>query len=353
VICGIGKGAPDEVYTQREVADCLQVNDLRMRAIYSAAHIQTRCLAEIGAEQGRIVTQGDLLKKHVKWAKSMAADAVPLALAAAGVQKEEVQFFVCCTTTGFLAPGLTAHIAEHLGLSQHIQRVDIVGMGCHAGLNTMCTAAHWAEANPGAPALMLCMEVVSAGYMWDAGNPDMAMALTNSLFGDGCACAILICPTPQKPIRSTTEAIKPALYGFESMLVPDTLGSLCYEWLDDYHKYSFTISPQVPYLMGLKIPLMLARLLDKFRLKKEDISHWVVHSGGKKVLDCVMYSLGLSKHAIRHSLSSLKAMGNMSSGSFLWAYDSLLQEQEVKQGDYGVFITMGPGAGIECALWRA
>ena len=24
-----------------------------------------------------------------------------------------------------------------------------------------------------------------------------------------------------------------------------------------------------------------------------------------------------------------------------------------KPGDFGVFITMGPGAGIECALWRA
>jgi 3,5-dihydroxyphenylacetyl-CoA synthase len=111
-------------------------------------------------------------------------------------------------------------------------------------------------------------------------------------------------------------------------------------------------SPQVPYLMGLKIPGMVHRLLAKHRLRKEDIAHWVVHSGGKKVLDCVMYSLGLSKHAIRHSLNSLRAMGNMSSGSFLWAYESLLREKIAKRGEYGMFITMGPGAGVECALWR-
>ena len=78
----------------------------------------------------------------------------------------------------------------------------------------------------------------------------------------------------------------------------------------------------------------------------------VVHSGGKKVLDCVLYSLGLSKHDIRHSLSSLKQKGNMSSASFLWAYDALLREDGAKRGEYGVFITMGPGAGVECALWR-
>ena len=104
--------------------------------------------------------------------------------------------------------------------------------------------------------------------------------------------------------------------------------------------------------MGLKIPGMVHRLLEQHRLKREDISHWVIHSGGKKVLDSVMYSLGISKHAIRHSLNSLRQMGNMSSGSFLWAYDSLLREGVAKQGEFGMFITMGPGAGVECALWR-
>ena len=71
-----------------------------------------------------------------------------------------------------------------------------------------------------------------------------------------------------------------------------------------------------------------------------------------QVLDCVQYSLGLSRHDIRHSLSSLEAMGNMSSCSFLWTYDALQREGVCKPGDYGLFITMGPGAGIECALWR-
>ena len=78
--------------------------------------------------------------------------------------------------------------------------------------------------------------------------------------------------------------------------------------------------------MGLRIPAMVSRLLDRHRLRRDDVTHWVVHSGGKKVLDCVMYSLGLSRHALRHTLASLRAYGNMSSGSFLWTYDALLRE---------------------------
>ena len=234
-----------------------------MRAIYSAAHIESRRLAEIGSEQERGTTQGHLLAKHLRWAKKLAAVAIPAACEAAGVTKDEIGFLVVCTTTGFLSPGLSAHVANHVRLTQHIQRVDIVGMGCHAGLNAMATAAHWAEANPGKPALMFCCEVVSAGYMWDSAKPDIAIALTNSLFGDGSAAAVLICPTPDRPIESTPSRPRPALYGFESLLLPDSLDSLCYQWLDDYHKFSFTISPQVPYLMGLKIPGMVHRLLEQ------------------------------------------------------------------------------------------
>ena len=352
VICGIGTAAPEERYTQKDVADLLKVDDPRMRAIYSSAHIESRRLAEIGMEAERGTTQGQLLDKHLRWAKKLGAVAIPAACEGSGIELHDVCFLVVCTTTGFLSPGLSAHIANHLRLPPTIQRADIVGMGCHAGLNAMATAAHWAEANPGKPALMFCCEVVSAGYQWDSSKPEIAVALTNSLFGDGSAAAVLIAPSATRPIVPTPSQPRPVLYGFESLLLPDSLDSLCYKWLDEYSKFSFTISPQVPYLMGLKIPGMVHRLLEQHRLKREDIAHWVVHSGGKKVLDCVMYSLGLSKHAIRHSLNSLRAMGNMSSGSFLWAYDSLLREQVAKPGEFGMFITMGPGAGVECALWR-
>ena len=42
--------------------------------------------------------------------------------------------------------------------------------------------------------------------------------------------------------------MRPMLYGFESLLLPDSLDSLCYNWLEEYNKFSFTISPQVPQL---------------------------------------------------------------------------------------------------------
>ena len=34
------------------------------------------------------------------------------------------------------------------------------------------------------------------------------------------------------------------------------------------------------------------------------------------------------------------------------AIERVRWEGGAKRGEYGVFITMGPGAGVECALWR-
>jgi enoyl-CoA hydratase len=99
VLVGIGTAAPEERYTQAEVANLLGVDDPRMRAIYSSAHIESRRLAEIGAEQrAGGVTQGGLLAKHLRWSKKLAASAIPQACEAAGVALDQVGFLVVCTT---------------------------------------------------------------------------------------------------------------------------------------------------------------------------------------------------------------------------------------------------------------
>lgn len=71
-----------------------------------------------------------------------------------------------------------------------------------------------------------------------------------------------------------------------------------------------------------------------------------------QVLDSMVYSLGITKHDVRHTVSTLRDYGNISSGAFLLAFERLQQEGTVKCGDIGMFVTMGPGAGMECSLFR-
>jgi predicted naringenin-chalcone synthase len=80
------------------------------------------------------------------------------------------------------------------------------------------------------------------------------------------------------------------------------------------------------------------------------VAHWVVHSGGKKVIDSIKYSLDISEHDVRHTTGVLRDYGNVSSSSFLFSLQRLLAENVSQPGDHVMLMTMGPGTTIECCL---
>ena len=49
-----------------------------------------------------------------------------------------------------------------------------------------------------------------------------------------------------------------------------------------------------------------------------------------QVLDSMVYSLGITKHDVRHTVSTLRDYGNISSGAFLLAFERLQREGTVK-----------------------
>ena len=60
----------------------LGISDPRLRALFGHAHIGTRCLAEIEQERGTRLTHGQMLSKHLRWAKRLSEQTIPAACAA-------------------------------------------------------------------------------------------------------------------------------------------------------------------------------------------------------------------------------------------------------------------------------
>jgi predicted naringenin-chalcone synthase len=169
-------------------------------------------------------------------------------------------------------------------------------------------------------------------------------SVVNSLFGDGAAGAAVICN------QATPEEQYPAVLDFSSHIVSKSLDTMKFDWDDQHGKFSFFLGKHVPYVIGANVEEAVGRLLSANQLRKSAINHWVIHSGGKKVIDSIKINLGLSSFDVRHTSSVLKDFGNVSSGSFLFSFQRLLAERSVSPGDLGVMITMGPGATIETAL---
>jgi len=347
-IAGIGTAVAGESYSQADLLEIFRITDARVRSVFLNSAIERRYLSlpPAGDDGVRVQeTQGELLAKHKALALDMGPRAIDAALKSAGAGIEDIGHLCCATTTGFLTPGLSALLIREMGIEPRCSRVDVVGMGCNAGLNALGVTVAWSAAHPRQLAVLLCAEACSAAYVFDS---TMRTAVVNSLFGDGAAAIVLASDDTDGVSLPLVRG--PRILSFASHIVTDALGAMRYDWDESQGKFSFYLDPDVPYVVGAHAELVVGRLLAGTGLRPSDISHWIMHSGGKKVIDAVRVNLGLNRHDVRHTVGVLRDYGNLSSGSFLFSYERLVREGMAKPGDYGVLMTMGPGSTIETAL---
>src|SRR5580698_573095 len=232
-ILGVGTAAPPVCYSQSELLSKFNVKDRRIRSVFLNSAIESRYLTlPATREDGylRTETQGELLKKHRTCATQLGARAITECLESMRVHASDILFLCCVTTTGFLSPGVSALMCRELNLVADCLRLDVVGMGCNGGLNALNAVSSWALANPGKLALLLCVEICSAGYVFDK---SLRTGVVNSLFGDGAA-AIAVATTP-----GATAGQSPTIMKFYSRIVTAAIDAMRYDWDETHGKFSF------------------------------------------------------------------------------------------------------------------
>ncbi|MEZ2338441.1 type III polyketide synthase [Mucilaginibacter sp. RCC_168] len=332
---------PGDKYWQRDLASLFGVQDKKIANIFTNSNIESRYLSLPSADNtGKIPeeTSLDLWHKHRNTSIEAGSKVITEVLERLNLKPTDIDYLVCVTSTGFLCPGLTAYFVKELGFKSNIHRIDVVGMGCHGGLNGMQPIVNYCNQFNNSYGLLVCVEICSAAYVFDT---TISTAVVNSLFGDGCTAAVF------GPNHSAVKS-RPQILGFESHIATEEISAMRFDF--NGSKNSFYLDRNIPYVIGGQVDQPVKALLKRFDLKVRDVSHWIVHSGGKKVLDSIKYALNISAHDIRHTVSVLNDHGNLSSGSFLFSYQRLIQEDRVDPGDYALLMTMGPGMSIECCL---
>jgi 3,5-dihydroxyphenylacetyl-CoA synthase len=358
-IISVKSAFPATSYSQEEVRELLGLENPVVRKLLRSPHIQKRhlYLPARDASTGRATAESaaDLHAKFREGALDIGSRAIRGALEAASLSPADVDYLMCVTSSGFLVPGLSSLFSRELGFDRKLQRADIVGMGCNAGLNGLNPLVQWARNHPGQVALLVCCEINSAMYVLDQ-TP--RTGIVNSLFGDGAAAAAVTCHAgqgagyPGNAAAGTPARLMPYVLDFESFCIPDQWAAMRFDWNDAAGKWSFYLDRDIPYVIGFNVREPLESLLVRNGLEFSAIKHWVLHTGGGAVIDSVKLSLGLEEHDVRHTRSVLRDYGNISSGSFLVSLERLLAEACAADGDLGVMVTMGPGAQIETALLR-
>jgi len=109
------------------------------------------------------------------------------------------------------------------------------------------------------------------------------------------------------------------------------------------------MSRDVPHMADAYLGDEVVRFLADHGLITEDISTWICHPGGPKVLDAIERAVGLPPEANVRSRESMRENGNFSSASVLDVLHRTLATPP-PEGSLGVMLAMGPGFSFELLL---
>jgi alkylresorcinol/alkylpyrone synthase len=129
---------------------------------------------------------------------------------------------------------------------------------------------------------------------------------------------------------------------------PDTLHLMGFHNTDSGLK--IFLSPQVPRFLRQNLPGHVRPFLAEQGLDLADLTHFMLHPGGPKVIAGLESVFGLSTVQTRLSHEVLRRYGNLSSATVLFLAHLFEQEEQPQPGDYGLMLAVGPGFCAEMAL---
>jgi alkylresorcinol/alkylpyrone synthase len=254
----------------------------------------------------------------------------------AGMMPQEIDLIITVSCTGFMIPSLDAHLINELGFRPDVKRLPITELGCAAGGAALARAAEFIRAFPGASVLVIAVEIPSLTFQ--RGDFSQANLISTVLFGDGAAAAVVTGqPGPG-----------PRVVGTDSYLFPHSLDAMGFDLKDS--GFHIVLSKDVPQLIREQIKELLTRFLARHNLTKEQLSAFILHPGGQKLLLYIEEELGLSRCDTQFSWDVLSEYGNLSSASVLFVLHECLKKRQFESGDYGIMAAFGPGFSSEMLL---
>lgn len=274
-----------------------------------------------------------LLEQRMTWyhkhAPALSVDAIRQCLQGQ-LKSEELTHLITVSCTGMSAPGLDLQVVELLDLPLTIARSSVNFMGCYAAIHALKMADDICNANPEAKVMIVCTELCTLHFQKEA-TPDQ---ITSSmLFGDGSAAALV---TGNGFGKSGWK-----LDGFYSEVIPR--GKRDMSWELSSTGFLMTLSGYIPELIEEDFDALCSRALERKSLKKEDIAHWCIHPGGKRILEAIQKTMGLEENQLGASYEVLRQYGNMSSPTILFVLKTLMTENTGRL--FGA--AFGPGLTME------
>ncbi|MDP2013377.1 MAG: type III polyketide synthase [Actinomycetota bacterium] len=313
--------------------------------IHLATGIEFRNLAIPLDEYAQLSGFGEANDAFIRVALDLGEAAINGALQEVGLDARDIDLVMSTSVTGIATPSLDAQLVARVGFREDIKRLPIFGLGCVAGAAGIARIHDYLLGHPHDIALLLSVELCSLTVQRD--DYSMPNIVASGLFGDGAAAVIMVGADRAKELGLTG----PRVLASRSRLYPRTERTM--GWDISERGFRVVLSAGV----GDVISQYLREDVDAFLTSQGralgDVTRWVCHPGGPRVLQAIESSLELDASQLDVTWRSLAAIGNLSSASVLHVLRDTMHGCGMEQPPSrtpGVVMAMGPGFCAELVL---
>lgn len=264
--------------------------------------------------------------------------ALSTALVEAGLVASDIDFILFTSVTGIAAPSIDALLVQRMGMRSDVKRVPSFGLGCVAGAAGLARVADYLDGHPDQIGVLLSVELCSLTLQRD--DETMGNFVATGLFGDGATAVILTGAE-----RGDTG---PRIVDTRSALYPDSLDVI--GWNVGGSGFEIVLTGGVANVIERNFATDATAFLSSNDLQVTDITHYVAHPGGPRVLDAFATALDLPEQRLARSWDSLERVGNLSSSSVLHVLADTVDLERPAPGDTGLLFALGPGVSAEFVL---
>src|SRR5215468_154126 len=281
-------------------------------------------------------------RRYCEIARKAGTDLVRRVLERAELAPADIGLVVSVSCTGFMIPAVDAFVADALGMGPRLVRLPITESGCAGGVVGLARAHDYLAAHPGRAAVVLALEFASLTFQrWDRSATNV---VSTAIFGDGGAAAVLVGRDHPRARGSALARVLDA----DSVFFPGTTHLMGFELRNP--GLQIVLDRGLAPFIRREVGPAVEDFLEPRGLKRADIARWILHPGGRRVIEVMSERLGLEPEDLAPTEAVLAEHGNMSSVTVLFVLDEILRAHRPPRGAKGLLGAFGPGFGAELLL---
>lgn len=259
------------------------------------------------------------------------------------IDPAEIGVVVSATLYSLGGPTIAHRLVEHYEMDPATDKYHVVGVGCASAVPLLRLASQTLSAHPGKKALVVAAESM-AGILMGATEEDArSKTVGSSIFGDGCAAALV-----ELDEAPTIDHEGPAVIASKVHQVGGTLDAVRMQLSPD-DSYLHLVR-ELPDLAADGLGELVDDFLGVYGVECGAIDHWLVHPGGRRIIESIQEALGLSREQVADSYEVLSEHGNIGTPAIFYVLKTMLDRRAPKRRELGLMVTVGPGVTVGLML---